>query len=216
MARPTPDPHLVFPAMPEDLPRLDVAVAPENPLDLLRSWWETVIERGALDPQYVTLATASATGVPSSRTVQLLAVEDDALLFTTNAGSRKGVEISQTGRAAVSTFWRESAQSVNITGDVVWADDAESDERFAGESRAVQASRSVSFHGLPLSDEIDQLERFAALRDGEDAIPRPDYWRWLRIVPDAVTFWEGHPEALNRRVHYRRVDGVWTREAIQA
>ncbi|GMM95067.1 MULTISPECIES: pyridoxal 5'-phosphate synthase [Microbacterium] len=216
MSRSTPDSHLVFPATPADGPRLDVATAPANPLVLLRAWWHAVAERGGLDPQYVTLATASADGIPSSRTVQLLAVEDDALLFTTNAGSRKGVEIEQTGRAAVSAFWRESAQSVNVTGSVVWADDAESDERFAAETRSVRASRSVSFHGLPLTDEHEQLERFTRLRDSGEPIERPAYWRWLRVLPDAMTFWEGHPEALNRRVHYRRADSRWTREAIQA
>ena len=60
------------------------------------------------------------------------------------------------------------------------------------------------------------LERFTRLRDSGEPIERPAYWRWLRVLPDAMTFWEGHPEALNRRVHYRRADSRWTREAIQA
>ena len=201
------DSQLVFPQTPKDVERLDAPSAPENPLELLGSWLDAVIARGAVEPFYVTLATASSDGAPSSRTVQL---------FTTNAESRKGVEMHATGRAAVSMYWRETAQSVNVTGTVAWADDAESDRRFADESRQVQASRTVSFHGLPLDDEDAQLDRFAALVASEASIERPDYWRWLRIVPDAVTFWEGHPNALNRRLHYALVDGTWMRRAIQA
>lgn len=211
-----PDPRISFPAIPDTIDRLDAATAADSPLRLLQDWVSTVLALGAIEPMYVTLATASADGVPSSRTVQLLEVEDDALRFTTNAGSRKGVEMIATGRAAVSLYWRETAQSVNITGDVVWADDDESDRRFLEDSRAVQASRTVSFHGLALADEQAQLDAFAELRDSGEPIPRPGYWKWFRVRPDAVTFWEGHPDALNRRLHYALVDGVWTRGAIQA
>ncbi|MFT4305570.1 MAG: pyridoxamine 5'-phosphate oxidase family protein [Microbacterium sp.] len=197
--------------------RLDAATAPEDPLCLLSAWLDAVVARGAIEPTSVTLATASAAGVPSSRTVQLLEVQADALLFTTNSGSRKGVEMQETGRAAVSLYWRETAQSVNLTGHVVWAGDAESDARFAAEPRAVQASRAVSFHGLPLDDEAEQLRRFHDLLAVESPIPRPHHWRWLRVVPDAATFWEGRPEALNRRLHYAlRSDATWMRGAIQA
>lgn len=217
MSQPTQSSRIVFPGTPADVALLDAATAPEHPLELLGAWLDEVVARGAVEPSYVTLATASKDGVPSSRTVQLLAVEPEALLFTTNFGSRKGVEMQETGRAAVSIYWRETAQSVNVTGRVEWADDAESDERFAGETRGVQASRTVAFQGLPLEDEAAQLERFRALVDDDAPIERPDYWRWLRIVPDAVTFWEGHPEVLNRRIHYALGnDGAWTHGAIQA
>ncbi|PZU39911.1 MAG: phenazine biosynthesis protein [Microbacterium sp.] len=216
MSRPSRDPQLVFPQTPTDVAPLNQAAAPENPLDLLGGWLDAVVARGAVEPYYVTLATSSRDGIPSSRTVQLLDVEADALLFTTNAGSRKGVEMRETGRAAVSMYWRETAQSINVTGAVVWADDAESDERFARESRPVQASRSVSFHGLTLEDESAQLTAFSELVESDSVIPRPEYWRWLRVIPDAVTFWEGHTQALNRRLHYAREAGTWTRRAVQA
>jgi pyridoxamine 5'-phosphate oxidase len=206
-----------FPALRGDAPALDAATAPANPLVLLQQWVSHVLSIGALEPMYVTLATADPSGSPSSRTVQLLEVSDEALLFTTNFGSRKGVEMLATGRAAMSLYWRETAQSVNVTGRVVVADATENDRRFAEDSRNVQAARTVSFHGRPLPDEAAQLAAFRELAEGSAPIPRPDYWRWFRIEPDAVTFWEGHPEALNRRVHYHRGFGApWRKGAIQA
>jgi pyridoxamine 5'-phosphate oxidase len=211
-----PSSTIVFPATPPQVERLDAAAAPDNPLALLQRWLSYVLSIGAVEPTYVTLATASADGAPSTRTVQLLDVEDQALLFTTNFGSRKGVEMLATGRAAVSLYWRETAQSVNVTGTVAVADDAENDRRFAEESRAVQVARTVSFHGLPLSDEAAQLAAFFARLEGAEPIGRPDYWKWFRLVPDAVTFWEGRPEALNRRLHYALGPDGWTRGAIQA
>ncbi|TPW30500.1 phenazine biosynthesis protein [Martelella alba] len=216
MSRLTPETTNSFPALASGATPLDVASAPENPCLLLQDWVHHILSIEAVEPMYVTLATASASGVPSSRTVQLLAVEDDALLFTTNFGSRKGVEMLETGRAAVSLYWRETAQSVNITGTIVIASDAENDRRFAEDSRPVQAARTVSFHGLPLDDEAAQLKAHGDLVASGEIIPRPDYWRWYRLVPDAVTFWEGHPEALNRRVHYARSEASWSHGAVQS
>ncbi|MFT4122921.1 MAG: pyridoxamine 5'-phosphate oxidase family protein [Microbacteriaceae bacterium] len=213
---PPPAETVRFPTAPADVPALDAASAPEHPLALLADWVAVAHDRGVLEPMYVTLATASAEGVPSSRTVQLLAVEPEALLFTTNLSSRKGVELAATGRAAVSLYWRETAQSVNVTGRVDYAMDEENDRRFAEEDRAVQAARVVSFHGLPLPDEAEQLQRFHALRDGAQAITRPTHWGWFRLRPDGVTFWEGRSGELNRRLHYRLDAGRWSRGAIQA
>ncbi len=211
-----PDPHISFPAKPDSVARLDSASAPENPLTLLQEWVSYVLSIGAVEPMYVTLATASADGIPSSRTVQLLEVEDEALRFTTNFGSRKGVEMRETGRAAVSLYWRETAQSVNITGSVLEAPADENDRRFEEDPRTVQASRVVSFHGLPLDDEEGQLAMFQQVLDSATPIQRPEHWKWFRLVPDAVTFWEGNPAALNRRLHYRLADGAWSHQAIQA
>jgi pyridoxamine 5'-phosphate oxidase len=211
-----PDPRIVFPVIPEHVEPLRMAAAPGNPLQLLQRWIDHVLSIGAREPMYVTLATASATGSPSSRTVQLLEVESDALRFTTNFGSRKGIEMRETGRAAVSMYWRETAQSVNLTGTVVESDDDECERLFAAEHRAVQASRVVSFHGRRLEDERAQLAAFRALVAAAEPIARPDYWRYFRLVPDSVTFWEGHSDALNRRLHYAREDGVWEHFAIEA
>ncbi|WP_368496393.1 pyridoxal 5'-phosphate synthase [Herbiconiux sp. A18JL235] len=216
MTRPALDSRVAFPETPADAAGLHAQTAPGHPLALLTEWLDDLVRRDAVEPHYVTLATASASGVPSSRTVQLLAVEADALLFTTNLGSRKGVEMRETGRAAVSMYWRETARSVNVTGSVVEAEAAENDERFAAEDRAVQVARAVSFHGLPLDDEAEQLQRYRALVDSGEPVRRPDYWGWFRVVPDAVTFWEGVPQALNRRLHYTRSDSGWNRRAIQA
>lgn len=211
-----PDPHNFFPSLPDDVARIDETTAPDHPLRMLEQWLSHVLRIGAVEPTFVTLATASKSGVPSSRTVQLLDIEDDAVRFTTNFGSRKGVEILENPRAAVSLYWRETAQSVNFTGDVVIADDEENDRRFQEDDRRVQASRIASFHGKRLDDEAAQYERWKALYESGEPLERPDYWKWFRIVPDAVTFWEGHPETLNRRLHYALIDGAWEKFRIEA
>jgi pyridoxamine 5'-phosphate oxidase len=204
------------PPIPDPVERLDAARAPENPLRLLQHWLAHAFSIGAAEPIYVTLATASADGAPSSRMVQLVEVDDDALVFSTSFISRKGVEMLATGRAAVSIYRRETARSVNITGTVRIADDTENDRRFDHEGRAVQAARTVCRQGRPLDDEAAQLAEFFALLSADTPIRRPADWKWFRVIPDAITFFEGRPEALNRRLHYALHAGAWSRGAVQA
>lgn len=205
-----------FPELRGGAQPMDFDTCPDNPLLLLQQWTEHVLEIGATEPMFVTLATASASGIPSARTVQLLGISEDAMLFTTNFGSRKGVEIMETGRVAVAIYWRETAQSVNVTGRVVIADDEENDRRFAEDTRGVQASRVVSFHGRPLADEAAHNARWEALYKSDEPISRPDYWKWFRVLPDGVTFWEGHPDRMNRRMHYALKDGAWEKSPVEA
>ncbi|MCR8546894.1 pyridoxamine 5'-phosphate oxidase family protein [Salipiger sp. P9] len=205
-----------FPKLRGGAQPMDFATCPDNPLRLMQDWATHVLSIGATEPMFVTLATASATGIPSSRTVQLLDIADDALLFTTNMGSRKGVEILETGAVAVSLYWRETGQSINVTGTVRVADDDENDRRFAQDHREVQASRVVSFHGRKLTDEAAHNARWEELYRSDRAIARPDYWKWFRVVPNGVTFWEGHPDRMNRRLHYTRTGEIWDKSPIEA
>ena len=193
-----------------------VGDVPDRPLQLLGDWYATAYALGVVTPEYVTLATAGRTGAPSSRIVQLLEIEPDALVFCTNLGSRKGVEMAATGRAAVSVYWPGVDRSVNLSGVVQIAADDENDRRFDAEPRAVQAARSVSFHGRALTNEQALRAAFDDLTSEADPLPRPAYWAWFRVHPDSATFWEPGAGALNRRVHYTRSADGWTHERIQA
>jgi pyridoxamine 5'-phosphate oxidase len=40
--------------------------------------------------------------------------------------------------------------------------------------------------------------------------PRPPHWGGYRLVPDAFEFWQGRPNRLHDRLHYRKEGSAWT------
>ena len=94
------------------------AEAPNDPLVLLNRWFREASEAGALQPDAVTLATATRGGTPSARMVLFKGVVDGALVFYSNHGSRKGRELAQNNRAALVFFWSIQRHQVRVSGTV--------------------------------------------------------------------------------------------------
>ena len=55
-----------------------------------------------------------------------------------------------------------------------------------------------------LEDRVKEVEtRF----EGEENIPVPDFWGGLRVVPEAVEFWQGRESRLHDRFRYTKLEG---------
>ena len=162
-------------------------------------------------------ATASPDGRPSVRIVLLKGIDDRGLRFFTNYGSRKGRELEENPRAAVTIHWATMHRVVRAEGPVERLSAEESDAYFASRGRGSQLGAWASRQGTPILSR-DVLE--TALADaserypGED-VPRPDYWGGYRLVPDAVELWQGRPNRLHDREHFlREPDGSWRAERL--
>jgi pyridoxamine 5'-phosphate oxidase len=182
-----------------------------DPLRQLQDWIDDARERGEGLPTAMTLATVSADGEPSARTVALKEIDERGLVFTTTLQSRKAAELQAEPRVALVFWWPAVQRQVRVSGraELLGADEAE--RLFADRPRAHQLQTHVSRQGA----EIDGLERLrselAELErrfDGRD-VPRPDDFGGVRVVPEVVEFWEEGEARLHDRVEYARGDSGW-------
>lgn len=74
---------------------------PATPLELFEIWQQQAIESGLIDPTAMIVATVSAQGQPSQRTVLLKHLDDSGFVFYTNYGSRKAREIAENHRVSL-------------------------------------------------------------------------------------------------------------------
>ena len=176
-----------------ELPELDAP--PGDPFDLLVRWFRIAEQYAVREPGAVALATADAQGRPSSRIVLLKEIADEALVFTTHSGSRKGRDLAVNPRASLTFYWREMLQQINACGAVELVSEARSDELLAERPPAARATTTASRQSTPLDDEQLLSERAQAPLDTD--VSRPAGWAGYRLVPEAIEFWQGRASRLH-------------------
>ena len=188
----------------------------ENPLRLVKDWFEEAAASGVIEAERMALATATPDGRPSVRIVLLKGIDDEGIQFFTNYGSRKGRELDANPRAAVTFYWQPLQRAARLEGPVERLTAAESDAYFASRPRGAQIGAWASAQGSVLRDRAELEER---VRDVEerfpDEVPRPDSWGGYRLRPDAVELWQGRPDRLHDREHFLlQGDGSWLTERL--
>jgi pyridoxamine 5'-phosphate oxidase len=188
-----------------------------DPLDRVRAWYEEAVAAGIAEPEAMALATASADGVPSVRIVLLKGIDARGIRFFTNYESRKGRELAENPRAAVTLHWQRMHRAVRMEGAVERLAAAESDAYFASRGRGSRLGAWASRQGTAIAGRsvLEGAYAEADARHPGDDVPRPGYWGGYRLVPSAIELWQGRADRLHDREHFLRgEDGAWRSERL--
>ncbi len=201
--------NTIYSLRPEDLDA--------NPLEQFRAWYAEAEAAGVAVPEAMALATATADGRPSARTVLLKRADESGFGFHTNYESRKGEELAANPHAALLFHWQPLGRQVRVEGTVRRAPTEESEEYFRTRPIGSRLAAWASPQSRPLADraELELLyEEALARHGGGEDVPLPPHWGGFRLVPEAYEFWQHGNDRLHHRVRYTRAGSGWRRELL--
>jgi pyridoxamine 5'-phosphate oxidase len=189
-----------------------------DPTEQFGRWFAEAQSAGLIEPNAMSLATATPEGAPSSRMVLLKEYGERGFTFFTNYGSRKGGEIRDNPRAALLFYWAELHRQVRIEGAITRVSREESALYFRERPREAQLSATASAQSEELTgpDALTAaIAEIAATFQGRE-LPCPENWGGYRVHPARFEFWQGRPNRQHDRLVYlpSATAGHWVRKRL--
>jgi pyridoxamine 5'-phosphate oxidase len=188
-----------------------------HPMVQFNRWFSEALKSELIEPNAMTLATVSATGRPSARTVLLKGVDERGFVFYTNYNSRKGQDLEANPAAALLFTWLELERQVRIEGQVEKIPAAESLAYFQSRPKSSQIGAWASPQSTLIPDRriLEQaVERLNVEYAEVQVLPLPSHWGGYVLKPDWFEFWQGRESRLHDRMAYRLDKGDWIRERL--
>lgn len=184
----------------------------ENPFAQFEKWFQQSIEVNLFEPNAMVLATVSAQGQPTTRTVLLKYFDQKGLVFFTNYESRKAQQMAENPKVSLLFPWLQLERQVHITGQVEKVSTAESLKYFLSRPKGSQIGAWVSSQSSVISSRKLLMSKFEELQQKfqHKEVPLPSFWGGYRVSPDSFEFWQGGKFRLHDRFFYSlQPDGRW-------
>ena len=188
-----------------------------NPIDQFDKWWQQALNSQIVEPNAMTLATASSDGVPSARIVLLKGFDAEGFVFYTNYKSYKAMQLEENPKACLVFFWKELERQVKIVGLVNKVPEGESDEYFSSrpEGSRIGAWTSPQSQVIENREWLDNRYQQLVTELGGTHIERPQHWGGYVVKPVIMEFWQGRPSRLHDRIQYTLEEsGAWKIERL--
>ncbi len=189
-----------------------------NPLVLFEKWFSEEKKFNNLKlPSACCLSTTGLDGYPNSRFVSLKEIANDSFVITGPLNSRKGSEIENSPKAALSFWWISTERQIRIQGDVSKISNPNAKIYFEQRNRDSKIVSSVFEQGQKVQSIAHLQKHFEKQKEELEnkEIKRPENWGGIYIKPIRIEFMEFKNSRLHERKLYEQVNNEWKMTILQ-
>jgi len=189
-----------------------------NPLLLFEKWFSEEKELSNLKlPAACCLSTIGLDGYPNSRFVSLKEIVNDSFVITGPLNSRKGNEIENSPKAALSFWWTSTERQIRIQGDVSKISKLNAKIYFEQRNRDSKIVSTIFEQGKSIQSVTHLQKHFEEQKEEFESkeIKRPENWGGIYIKPFRIEFMEFKESRLHERRLYEKVNNEWSMIILQ-
>ena len=185
---------------------LDESNLANNPIIQFQVWLQQVQQEEIELANAMTLATATADGIPSARMVILREANDEGFVFYTDLTSQKGQELALNPHAALVFNWKELDRQVRVTGQVHQVSQAKLETYFYNRpiNRQIIDLIAKQSQVIPNRDFLEETYQDLLLEYKKKELLAPPHWGGFRVDPNMIEFWQGRLNQISDRLRYTR------------
>jgi pyridoxamine 5'-phosphate oxidase len=184
----------------------------------INSWLEREKELGSPNPHRIVLATAGKEGIPHSRIVAIREISVAGIVFFTQRGTKKVLEMHENPRASMTLWLPLQQREIIIDGHIVslTPDENESYWNLLSFDRKIRFSAYASTSGQPIQTTVEIEDRANMLRQQytADTIPISPYYYGYRLVPEVFYFYTLEDNSFSEVIKYSQIQDEWTQQQL--
>jgi len=191
---------------------LDIGDLLPDPIAQFARWFDEAVAAKIVDPNAMSLATATPAGETTIRTVLLKGYGHDGFVFFTNLESTKAQQIAQNPHVSLLLPWLPLERQVIINGTAARISLTDVTTYFLSRPRESRIAAWVSQQSRVIDARRVLEAKFEELvrKFGAGEIPLPSFWGGFRVTPKTIEFWQGGQHRLHDRFLYSRRGDDWT------
>jgi pyridoxamine 5'-phosphate oxidase len=188
----------------------------KQPIQLFTKWFDEELKLSkARIPTAVCLSSIGIDGFPNARFVSFKELMDNSFIITGPLNSRKGIEIENNDKVALTFWWTETERQVRIQGLATKIAEQLADKYFKERNVNSQVVSSICEQGKKI-DNLDDLEKKILERVSEKTkITRPKNWSGFSIKPIRIELMEFKKTRFHNRKLYEFENDKWNLKQIQ-
>lgn len=177
----------------------------DSPIAQFEQWFEQAQAADQLEPNAMTLATASQDGIPTARIVLLKGLDEEGFRFYTNYESDKGQALTENPNVALVFFWGTVQRQVRILGTAQRLSEEASTQYFQSRPKGSQIGAWASPQSDIIADRTILEDKATSLKEqyaDAEQLPKPANWGGYLVRPYQIEFWQGRSSRLHDRLRY--------------